>query len=312
MKRIFYTLLALVSLNCLITAGDFRKNGTAGFNFLEIPVTARTASLGDASITLADMNSSAVFSNPGALGFTELTHSVTAGYTPWFVDINNYSAAYSFNSSAGVFALSAFVVDFGTMTRTRKVEGQRLYEKTGTFSANSMALGITYAKALTDRFSFGLTAKYVREKIDVFSASNVVMDAGMFYMTGISSIRIAAAVSNFGTNSKFKSASFKMPAAFKLGVSGDLINNDYTKVTLIAEALHPTDADEKVNFGTEIELLQTITLRGGYKFFYDETGLTLGAGLKTGTGYPVTIDFSFSSFGVLGNVMGLTLQAGVL
>lgn len=310
MKKL--TILLLLLLSAQVLPQDFKKTGTAGYTFLEIPVTARNAALGESSISLSDMNSSAIFSNPGALGFQQQSHSLSLSYSPWFADIKHYATSYAFSSAMGAFGFSAVALDYGSMPRTVRLSGQRVFEQTGFFSAKSMALGLTYAKQLTDKFSFGVTAKYVNEKIDVYSSSNVLMDGGFLYLTGLSSLRLGASITNFGTNSKFKNSDFKMPAMFRIGAAAELYQSDKNKVTLIAEAVHPTDADERVNVGTEIKLMNILTLRAGYKFFYDEEKFSYGFGLALPMDYPVDLDFSASDYGRLGNVIRLTFQLGML
>ncbi|MGE5621312.1 MAG: PorV/PorQ family protein [archaeon] len=310
MKKI--TLLLLILLSAEMFSQDFRKTGTAGYTFLEIPVTARNAALGESSISLSDMNSSAVFSNPGALGFQKQNHSLSISYSPWFAEIKHYAAGYSFASDLGVIGIGAIALDYGSMPRTVRLSGQRVFEQTGMFSANSMALGLTYSKQLTDKFSFGITAKYVNEKIDVYSSSNVLMDGGFLYYTGLSSLRLGASITNFGTNSKFKNSEFKMPAMFRIGAAAEVYQSGKNSVTLLVEAVHPTDADERVNAGTEIKLMDVLVLRGGYKFFYDEEKFSYGIGLALPVDYPVNVDFSMSDYGRLGNILRLTLQFGML
>lgn len=310
MKKI--TLFLLILLSAEVFPQDFRKTGTAGYAFLEIPVTARNAALGESSISLSDMNSSALFSNPGALGFQKQQHSLSLSYSPWFADIKHYATSYAFASDLGVIGFSAIILDYGSMPRTVKLSGQRVFEQVGTFDANSMALGVTYSKQLTDKFSFGITAKYINEKIDVYASSNVLMDGGILYYTGLSSLRLGASITNFGTNSKFRNSDFKMPAMFRIGAAAEVYQTDKNSVTLLVEAVHPTDADERVNIGTEIRLMNVLTLRGGYKFFYDEEKFSYGIGLALPMDYPLNMDFSMSDYGRLGNILRLTLQLGVL
>lgn len=315
MAKSFIKISLLVSLfvSSFVFAQDFKKTATAGFAFLEIPVTARTAALGESSIALSDMNSQGIFTNPASIGFTELTHSFSASYSGWFADIKHYASSYSFKSDLGVFAVGVIMLDYGSMPRTVAGGGQRVYNILGSFDANSVSLGLGFSKMLTDRFSFGLVAKYVEEKIDVYKANNFLLDGGVLYYTGLGSLRIAASLQNFGTNSKFIADEFKMPIMLRLGAAAELIGQKESeyRITLIAEALHPTDADERVNIGTEIGWNEMIILRAGYKFFYDEETFSFGVGLNPGLSLPVIADFSFVDYGRLGNVLRFTLQLGL-
>jgi hypothetical protein len=295
-----------------IVAQEFKKTATSGFTFLQIPVSARTAALGEASIALTDMNSQGIFNNPGIMGFTDQTHSFSASYSSWFADIKNYAATYSFNSNLGVFGVGAIILVYGSMPRTTISSGQKVYEVIGSFNANSIAAAFSYSKMLTDRFSFGISFKYVQEKIDVYSAENLMFDGGVLYFTGLGSFRIAASIQNFGTNTKFINDEFKMPSMLRLGLAGEIlgdVNSEY-RITLIGEAMHPNDGDEKVNIGTEFSWQNIITLRAGYKFFYDEESYSFGIGLNPKLNMPMSFDFAFADYGRLGNILRFTLQLG--
>jgi hypothetical protein len=306
-------IIFILVISCLsVYSQDFRKTATSGFTFLEIPATARVAALGEAANSLSDMNAEGIFSNPGSLGFMEQTHSFSTSYANWFADIKNYAAGYSYNSSFGVFGVSFVLFDYGTFERTVKGGGQKIFNSIGSFSANSIAAGLTYSRRLTDKFAFGFTAKYVQEKIDIYTASNILVDGGVLYYTGLGSLRIAASIHNFGVNSKFINEEFRMPLSVKLGASAEVLGNKDSeyRVTLIAEAIHPNDGNEKISIGTELGWQNTIILRGGYKFFYDEETYSIGFGINPKLNFPVTVDFAFADYGRLGNILRFTLQLG--
>lgn len=311
-KIILITLVVLIGFPEFTLTQDFKKTATSGFTFLQIPVSARTAALGESSIALSDMNSQGIFNNPAIMGFTDQTHSFSATYSNWFADIKNYAVSYSFNSDFGVIGLGAIVLDYGSMPRTSISSGQKVYDVVGTFSANSVAAMLSYSKMLTDRFSFGINLKYAQEKIDIYSADNLMFDGGVLYYTGLGSFRIAATIQNFGTNTKFLNDEFKMPSMLRLGVAGEILgdfNSEY-RITLLGEALHPNDGDERVNVGTEISWQNILTLRAGYKFFYDEESYSFGVGLNPKLSVPMTFDFAFADYGRLGNILRFTLQLG--
>ncbi|KAB2909817.1 MAG: PorV/PorQ family protein [Ignavibacteriales bacterium] len=303
-------LLLFLSITALLNAQEFKKTATAGFVFLQMPVTARGAALGESSVALADMGVSAIFSNPAGMGFNESQHSFTASYSPWIADIKHYAAGYSYKSDFGTFAFGAVAVDYGSMPKTKKVSGQKVYEVLGDFGANAVAVGASYSRALTDKFSFGVTVKYVREGIDQYSASNVLFDGGILYYTGLKSLRLGASIQNFGVEAKYINDPFKMPSVLKLGLAGEIYGDFNTefRVTGIVEALHPNDGDERVNAGLEVGWKNMIMLRGGYKFFYDEETWSFGLGLNPTKQIPVGIDFSFADYGRLGNILRFTLN----
>ncbi len=306
-------ILILMMIPVFANAQEFKKTATAGFVFLEVPATSRQAALGESGLALADENSSAVFNNPASLGFTHLEHSFSASYAPWLADIKNYASSYSLRTDAGVFGIGLVMFDYGSMTRTLVAQDKQVFESAGTFNAASTAVGVTYSKMLTDQFSFGATLKYVNEQIDVYSASNIVLDAGVLYYTGLGSLRMAAAMQNFGANAKFINDEFKMPAVFKLGLAGEVIGDAESehRVTLSVEARHPNDSNEKVSIGAEYSWNNSIMLRGGYKFLYDEESYSIGLGVNPQLPMPVMIDIAYADYGRFNNILRMTVHIGM-
>jgi hypothetical protein len=294
-------------------AQEFRSTATAGFVFLEIPMTARSAALSEATVALSDAGASGMFINPASIGFMKGTHSYSFSTAEWFADINHYGASYALSTGAGNFGVSVAVLDYGTMPLTVRLGGERSFAPIGTFTAQATAIGAVYSRALTDRFSFGVGFKYIDEKIYNYGASNIVFDGGIIYYTGFESLRLGASMVNFGTNAKFINDPFKMPTLLRLGVAGEVIGSmesDF-RVTTVAEALHPSDAPERLNTGVEVCWNNMVSLRGGYKFFYDEETYNLGFGLNGHSLVPIEIDFAVSNYGRLGNILRLTISGSL-
>lgn len=291
---------------------DLKKVGTTGFVFLELPSNARVAALGESGTTLTDVNSDAIFINPALAGFQKITHSLSFTYSPWLAETKHYLTSYAFHDNIwGTFSVGAIILDYGTMTKTERIPGQQFYTVLGSFEAKSTALCLSYSRAITDKFSFGVGLKYVNETIDKYNANNILLDGGFIYWTGIGSLRIAGTLQNFGTNSTFNNKDFRMPILLRIGLAYDLLDDQGYKLTLMTDAIHPSDNSEKVNTGLEFGFQDMVFLRAGYKFNYDEETYSLGVGIKPMQSYPFEINFSFTDFGRLNNVLRLTLQAGL-
>lgn len=311
MKNILFLILIVSSQ---IIGQEFKKSGTSGFTFLGIPVNARMAALGEAAIGLTDLNSDGIFVNPSILGFNTNIHSLSASYADWIADIKHISTSYAYKTDFGVFALGVNIFDFGTMPHTIKISGQNVYELAGSFNSNAISLSVAYSRRLTDKFSFGIAAKYVNEKIHIYNANNLLFDGGVVYYTGFGSFRVAAVVQNYGTETAYRSDKFKMPTVFRLGGAMEVIggfDEDY-RVTLSLDAIHPNDNEERINLGVETSYQNIVTLRGGYKFFYDEETYSFGLGINPKLPVPVTADFAFVDFGRLGDILRFTIQFGLL
>jgi hypothetical protein len=310
MNKFFVIVLLVCVVLSAGNAQEFRSTATAGFVFLEIPMTARSAALSEATVALTDVGASGLFINPAAIGFMSGTHSYSFSTAQWFADINHYGASYAIATDAGNFGISATVLDYGTMPLTVRIGGERSFAPIGTFSAQATAIGAVYSRALTDRFSFGVGFKYIDEKIYHYGASNIVFDGGIIYYTGFESLRLGASMVNFGTNAQFINDPFKMPTLLRIGFAGEVIGSmesDF-RITAVAEALHPSDAPERLNAGVELCWNNMVSARGGYKFFYDEETFNFGIGLNGHQLVPVEVDFALSNYGRLGNILRLTIS----
>jgi len=327
MKLIRLLFLLIFLIPTTAGAQNFSKVGTTGYAFLELPVSARTAGIGEASVALTDANADAVFINPALLGFMSHTHVAQVSFANWLAETRHEAISYAINlENIGMFGMSIVRLDMGTMQGTVNADPTRpgSYILTSTFSADAIAVGLSYARRLTDRFAFGGTVKYVREGIsDVqdindasgttnYSSTNVVFDAGVLYFTGFGSLRIAANIRDFGVDSKYIGDTFKMPTALRLGAAIEIFGDAEApqRLTATLEALHPSNHAERVNVGVEYWFQNLLALRAGYKYNYDEERLAAGIGLRwMGLGAPLEFDASYTGYGHLGSVVRLTLQA---
>ena len=273
---------------------DFNKGGRTSFQFLKIGTGARQAGLGEASIALArDVN--AVFWNPANLSGIE---SMQAGfnYTRWLADMNYVSGAVGMRAGRwGLFALSVASLDYGSIPEALVTSaGTSKDTRTGSnFGGGDIMVGLTYAREFTDRLTIGITAKYLRETLWDFSASNVAFDAGTHYRIGFNGTVLAMSAQNFSGAVDYlgdisdRIEGYDLPLIFRIGVSTGLIGasdaivdlGDAHRVALAVEAINTNDFSERYHLGGEYTFNDLLVLRGGYKFMYDEGNLSLGFGI---------------------------------
>ncbi len=303
----------VILLGSAASAQSFKRTGTSGFVFLEIPVSARYAAMGESALAGMETGALGLFLNPASVPFGQERHAAGLSYAPWLADIAHVACAYAFRSDAGTFGVTVNAFDYGSMTRTVRTVGAREYTSAGTFDATALAVGVSYARRLTDRFSFGLTAKYVEERIDIYKASNVLLDGGVLYNTGFHTLRIAAVVQNFGTETAFRNDVFGMPALLRMGAAMEVVGEmgSDLRVTATAEAVHPSDNDERVQVGIEAAWTEAVMIRYGHKFLYDEEDHSFGLGVRTNIGVAVEADFAYVLYGRLGDVLRFSIQMGL-
>ncbi len=294
------------------------KVAQSKMQFIKIGVGGRATAMGDAYAAQAG-DPFCVFYNPAGLAFVN-SSEISVNKTSWIADINHMAMVLTYASDRfGVFNFNIINMDYGDMTRTIVDDHNWLgYEEQGNFTVSEFATGLAYAKNVTDRVSLGGQVKYfyqdlgdvtawkfpdtdleeeeTMENIDQFLA----YDFGTFYRTGFKDIQIGMSVQNFANRA--------IPLTFRFGASINLMKVFYPtvksqKLIVTADALHPRDYDERVHLGLEYNIIDKMFLRGGYKFNYDEEGLTLGVGLNIKMMQKLAkLEYSFTDFGRLGNV----------
>jgi len=293
MRILKYLGIILIVLSPLYA--DFAKLGTSGAQFLKIGV-GRGAAMGEAFVAVAD-DASATFWNPSGLG-TITTREISFQHNEWIADVSHeYLSVILPLSNFGTMGISLTALTMGRMEiLTVDDPNTTIREDTGTgtyFSASDFALAFSFGRMFTDRLAAGLTVKAVQEMIWDMSATGMAADFGIHYNTGFKGLRIAAAISNFGSDMDFsgrqldrsdpppyedpdeydnipvelKTTPFAMPLVFRFGLAFDPINNESSRLTVALDLNHPNDNYETVNLGLEYGYLSTVFLRVGYKAY---------------------------------------------
>jgi len=276
------------------------KVGTAGVQFLELGVSARAIGAGDAFLAISD-DASAVYYNPA--GLTQIAErEAMFTHVSYLADINYDFAglAYPTTKFGGVWGVGFYMLNAGEMDITHP-EGSKENWGTGqTFTAKDYALSLSYARSLTDRFSFGMTLKLIDELLDTERAVGWAADMGTLYNTGFRGFKIAMVVSNFGPDLKFIQDECPLPMNFKFGGVLDVYRKGNHSATFSVEGSHPNDNMEKFNAGIEYWFKDMFSLRLGDHFEYDTGGISAGLGLKMSVSKrQLKFDYGYHDMGLL-------------
>jgi len=313
---------------------DYSRVGRSGFQFLKLPTTARFAAVGGAGTALGFGDAGSALGNPACITDVDNMDAFFSSMT-WIADIQYSSAAFVKTfPRLGSFGLSFINVDYGDMERTEHVmqfdqDGESTGKtlpgyNLGTFSGGDIAVGLSYARDVTDRLKFGMSARYVYETLDDAGAGVWSIDVGTIYYTGFKTLRIAMLGQHFGPDAEFlgydeqigiPAQSVRLPQQLRIGAAMDVLEareDNPHRVTLSCEFVNPNDGPEKINLGTEYELYNFISLRGGYRFNYDEESFTAGAAIKIVTdGLRVNLSYAYADFGRLNSVNMFSIAMNV-
>jgi hypothetical protein len=304
-------------LMLLLTAGSNvafaqAKVGTTGAQFLEIGVSARAMGMAEAfSAVVNDV--SAVYYNPAGLT-SLLGKEFMASYIKMPVDVQYTFLGFGLplESIGGVLGIGVYSLGSGAMTETDYGHGVvgGGYNGTGReFHADHLALTAGYGRYLTDRFSIGLTLRYIGMYYQEYTANGWSADVGTLYDSGYRGFKLAMVISNFGPDVKFVQKAAPLPINFKFGGAVNLLDRGDHYLTLSAEGSHPSDNLEKYNAGLEYTFKDRLVLRAGERMNYDSDGLTFGAGLRMPFGQQgeLKFDYAYQDFGILTEVHRFTL-----
>jgi hypothetical protein len=248
------------------------------------------------SAIMGDVN--AIFYNPAALGFVK-NGQFTLSYANWLVGSNLYAGAVVYRALGGVWSVSV------VSAKPEAVEETTIFEALGTgrmINGGDTAIGFAFARQMTDRVSWGVQARHIREDLFLTTTSVWQFDLGVSAHTGYRSLRVAAAARNVGAETTAETRPFSPPIYFNFGLAGELVGNqgDPAYMTLATETLFATDFGQRWHFGGELWLSNMIALRAGYKVNYDVEDYSLGFGLKKefGIDRDIRIDVSYSDGGL--------------
>lgn len=318
--------------------GGHEKRAQAGMKFLTVSTDPRAAALGNAATAL-EFGAASTFYNPAGMARMDGVVDISIGRASYIADIVYNQGAIAFSPAGGRFgvvAVSVMSVDYGELEGTIRADNTQGYIETDLFEPTALTVGLGYAKALTDRFAVGGNVKYVREDLgsSVMSLSDpedftssqemqgnalatAAFDFGVIYRTGFRSLTFAMMARNFSPAVEYEEESFELPLTLSVGASMDLMDlrpslSGNHSLLLSVSGATPRDYYEQVSVGAEYVFMGTISLRAGYVSPSDEEGLSLGGGLRVGVGdLSFRADYSYSEFGVFGEVNRLAFKIGL-
>jgi opacity protein-like surface antigen len=274
-----------------------RYGGTSAV-FLTLPADARGAALsGTISSLVSDL--SAVFYNPAGLPMMNTGAQASFSYMPYIADTRHLSGAIGWSLRGGELAIGASIVNFGFSDQPIYTEDNQ--DGTGeTYDVSATAVGLTGAIRFSDKFSAGLTARFVTESLGRTTAFGVVGDFGTMYQAEVGGrpLRAAFTITNLGQSfrhsgsqlntdvdpiedgqgvedqpGELRSSPFEPPTQFRFSLAYDVVGGANNRLTLASEFFQPNDTDPGVSgaaeFAVNLNEGLTAALRGSYTLMSD-------------------------------------------
>lgn len=326
--------ILLLTCNIFAQEKDAAKVGITAAPFLEIGVGSRAIGMGGAFVATAN-DASALYWNPAGIAGMR-NGQLLMMHSQWLADINfEFAGVVLPLGQLGTIGAMITSLNSGDMD-VRTIDQP---EGTGEiFSATDLALGLSYGRSLTDRFSIGFNAKYIYQKIWHEKSQGFALDFGTLFVTGFHGLRIGAALTNFGTEMRMtgkellvfhdvdpnilgnnervpanlQTDSWPLPVSFQFGLATEFVKTTTNRLTLAVDALHPYDNTESMNLGGEYAFREMIFLRAGYRDLFlkhAEQSWTFGLGIANrlvGT-VNIAFDYAYADFGRLENTQRFSL-----
>jgi len=235
-------------------------------------------------------DASSLFWNPAGAAQGDETVNIMVDQSQWIADfqLSSFAGVWKFGRvhHLGLSALALYAPPIEITTEYRP-DGTGEY-----FNYGDMLLGLTYALRMTDRFSFGITTKWVEEQLADLKMRSILIDLGTYYRTGYKDLRFAVSLLNFGSpaspegqyadsdSTMAEYESFAPPTIFRLGVAHEWLQSPSQELTTSIQLNHPVDNAENIALGLEYGFHDMLFLRSGYHFSDEVRSWTVGLGVQ--------------------------------
>lgn len=305
-------ILALALPSFVAAEGDADKAGSVGFKFLNLAYGARGAALG--GLAAQASGAEAIFWNPAGIALADGI-GFSAGMTQWLVETSYLNAGVVLPLAGGVLGASILSVDYGEILKSGwSGETEFIFEANqGSFSAADVALQLSYARLLSDKFSIGGTAKIVTETIDTETLSGFAFDVGMQFRTGFRGIRLGAVISNFGPDidpvsrpagsSYTEFPSMSLPMTFSFGIIGQAYGDAAMGLVAGVNVVKYADLAQRFAFNGEFTIAGMAKLRASLTMDPSST-----EGLASSVQGPLSLGAGINLAGIAADLAITTMQ----
>lgn len=292
--------IILIALTFIFSASlSFSQNdgsGNTGLAFLKLGVGARSVAMGEAFSSVSE-DATAYIYNPAMLNFSEKTNIYLSHNVGLFDQKNTFiGAKVNMNKLNLGFGLLRSGVDD---IEVRLTPGAAIDK----FDSQNLSLGLSGSYEVYKNLSFGVTAKFLYEKIFTDEATGFALDLGTSYRQN--NLTFGFVVANIGSMNELNKVSTKIPTLVRFGGSYKK-NMDKFSFVIAADGFKVLDGGKfHLHSGIEGGYKDLLFVRAGYQTNYDNKGFSAGIGFKY---MGITLDYAlvpyYDTFGT-GNTISL-------
>ena len=284
MKKVVFTIITTI-FALQVAAQESQEV----FSFLRLPVSAHVAALGGDNITIDDDDPTVIFHNP-ALIANVADKSINLNFMTYIEGAKTASASFiKAWGERATWGVGAQYMDYGSMKETTVDNIEQ-----GTFSAKDIAIAGTFTYLLSDRWSGGVTLRFISSSIGSYNSIGIASDLGLNYFDEERGWSLSAVAKNLGGQVKAYQDDYeRIPIDLLVGVSKRL-EAAPLRFSLTFSRLNRWDTSfiQHVAIGADVFLGENIYIAGGYNFrrrdemkISESSGSSShGAGLSVGAG----------------------------
>ena len=279
-------LTCLIAVLVVTSAALVAQGSSTGSSELKIPLNARAAALGDATVSDGGQLSSWLL-NPANL-YANGPLAVSLSHSQWIQEVQSEFLGAQIPLSFG---------SLGLAISTNSVPGIEIRETPGpplgTFSARFAAIQIGFAARPIENVAVGASVKYLYEKLYADDATGFGIDAGVVYHTPVEGLQAGVSVTNAGTLQQFRNERSNLPTFMRAGATYAFELPEFNLSASLAATNNLQYAEHHILGSVEATYDRFISLRAGYATGYDARGLSAGFGVKYQF---VQFDYAFIPF----------------
>jgi len=259
------------------------------------------------AVAVAEGVNSMAYNPAGIIAVKNYGFGVT--YTQLYADIqHSYIGAVKNIPGVGAVGVSLVMLSTDDMAVTTPAypEGTGEY-----FRASDYAIGISFARQVTDQFRVGVNGKIIKSYLfnSEVGTNSFAFDIGTLYDIPVLRSHIGVSLTNLGKDLTFVNETYSLPTALRFGVLVDLVKDEMNQVVTTMQITRVNDADEQYNLGGEYVFNGMFALRGGWKFAYDQEDVTGGFGVKLNSfGVGGSLDYAYNNFKYLPGTHTITFE----
>ena len=287
------------------TQQDNTAYGTTSAEFLLLGAGARGTALGGAFTAIAN-DASALYYNPAGIALM-----VRPGF---LIGTYDYVGDTRYSWGGIAFPFDGGSKTFGAQVGTFGFKDQPVYtvaEPDGsgaTYSVSETFVGLTYAQNFSDRFSAGITGKFVSDNLGDASGKAFAVDFGTNFHAALNGhpVKFSFVLSNLGTNmgysgnglnsgatrtplpgeetvpsipqpSRLRTKAFPLPTTFRVGLAYDILSGSSNRLTVLSDFNQPNNSKAGFSGGMEWNSRNlggspfSASVRGSYTYYSANT-----------------------------------------